>query len=43
MGRRLTLAPGVELHVASGVRLPPPAKMQELAGWWDQTGKDHDE
>ena len=32
--RRVTLAPGVELHVASGVRLPSPAKIQELAGWW---------
>jgi DNA-binding transcriptional MerR regulator len=29
--RRLMLAPGVELHVASTVRLPSPGKLQELA------------
>lgn len=28
---RLTLAPGVELHVASGVRIPPPGRLTELA------------
>ena len=28
---RLTLAPGVELHVASGVRIPPPGRLAELA------------
>lgn len=31
--RRLTLSPGVELHVAGHVRLPPPGKLQELAAW----------
>jgi DNA-binding transcriptional MerR regulator len=31
--RRLTLAPGVELHVAGDVRLPPPGKLAELAEW----------
>ena len=31
--RRLTLAPGVELNVASDVRLPPPGKLAELAAW----------
>lgn len=31
--RRLTLAPGVELHVAGNVRLPSPGKLQELAAW----------
>jgi DNA-binding transcriptional MerR regulator len=31
--RRLTLAPGVELHVAGDVRLPSPAKLSELAAW----------
>ena len=31
--RRLTLAPGVELHVAGHVRLPSPGKLQELAAW----------
>ena len=31
--RRLTLAPGVELHVDSNVRLPPPGRLQELAAW----------
>ena len=31
--RRLTLAPGVELHVAGTVRLPPPGRLQELAAW----------
>lgn len=31
--RRLQLAPGVELHVAGNVRLPSPAKLDELASW----------
>jgi DNA-binding transcriptional MerR regulator len=31
--RRLTLAPGIELHVSRGVRLPPPGKLAELAAW----------
>jgi DNA-binding transcriptional MerR regulator len=31
--RRVPLAPGVELHVASTVRLPPSAKLRELADW----------
>lgn len=31
--RRLTLSPGVELHVAGHVRLPPPGRLQELAAW----------
>jgi DNA-binding transcriptional MerR regulator len=31
--RRLTVAPGVEVHVASTVRLPSSAKLQELADW----------
>ncbi len=31
--RRLTLAPGVELQIASNVRLPPPGRLQELAAW----------
>jgi DNA-binding transcriptional MerR regulator len=31
--RRLTLAPGVELNVASDVRLPAPGKLAELAAW----------
>jgi DNA-binding transcriptional MerR regulator len=31
--RRLTLAPGVELHVAGSVRLPSPGRLQELAAW----------
>jgi hypothetical protein len=30
---RLTLAPGVELHVAGGVRIPPPGKLAELTDW----------
>ena len=30
---RLTLLPGVELHVAGDVRLPPPSKIVELADW----------
>jgi DNA-binding transcriptional MerR regulator len=34
--RRLTLAPGVELHVSGDVRLPPPGKLQELATWCRQ-------
>jgi DNA-binding transcriptional MerR regulator len=31
--RRLQLAPGVELHVAGNVRLPSPAKLNDLASW----------
>jgi DNA-binding transcriptional MerR regulator len=31
--RRLTLAPGVELHVSADVPLPPAARLQELAIW----------
>ena len=31
--RRMTVMPGVELHVASTVRLPPPARLRELAEW----------
>lgn len=31
--RRLTLAPGVELQVAGHVRLPSPARLNELAEW----------
>jgi DNA-binding transcriptional MerR regulator len=34
--RRITLAPGVELHVAGDVRLPSPGKLAELAGWCRQ-------
>lgn len=31
--RRMTVMPGVELHLASTVRLPPPARLRELAEW----------
>jgi DNA-binding transcriptional MerR regulator len=31
--RRLTLAPGVELHVEGNVRMPPPGRLQELSTW----------
>jgi len=31
--RRLTLAPGVELHVAQDIRLPAPGRLEELAEW----------
>jgi hypothetical protein len=31
--RRLTLAPGVELHVSRDVRLPAPGKLAELSAW----------
>lgn len=41
--RRVTLAPGVELHVASDVRLPSVAKIRELAGWWNDTREDRDD
>ncbi len=34
--RRLTLAPGVELHVAGDVGLPPAGKLTELANWCRQ-------
>jgi DNA-binding transcriptional MerR regulator len=30
---RLELLPGVELHVSSAYRLPPPGKVEELAAW----------
>ena len=49
--RRLTLAPGVELHISSDVRLPLPGQLQELATWCrqhlaphtDEEGKADDE
>jgi DNA-binding transcriptional MerR regulator len=45
--RRLTLAPGVELHVSGEVRLPPPGKLSELASWCRQhfasTGRNDEE
>jgi DNA-binding transcriptional MerR regulator len=31
--RRISIAPGVELHVSGGVRLPSPGKLNELAAW----------
>jgi DNA-binding transcriptional MerR regulator len=31
--RRLTLAPGIELHVSRDVRLPAPGKLAELTAW----------
>lgn len=31
--RRIALTPGVELHVTSGVRLPSPTRLRELAEW----------
>lgn len=31
--RRLSVAPGVELHVSGDVRLPSPSRLQELAAW----------
>jgi DNA-binding transcriptional MerR regulator len=31
--RRVAVTPGVELHVASTVRLPSPARLRELAEW----------
>jgi DNA-binding transcriptional MerR regulator len=31
--RRLTLAPGVELHVSGDVRLPSSSELNELANW----------
>jgi DNA-binding transcriptional MerR regulator len=31
--RRLTLAPGVELHVSRDVRLPAPGRLAELTAW----------
>ena len=31
--RRLDVMPGVELHLASTVRLPSPARLRELAEW----------
>jgi DNA-binding transcriptional MerR regulator len=34
--RRVTLLPGVELHVAGNVRLPLPGRLHELASWCRQ-------
>jgi DNA-binding transcriptional MerR regulator len=34
--RRITLSPGVELHVAQDVALPPRARLRELAEWCRQ-------
>lgn len=34
--RRLELAPGVELHVASDIRFPAPARLDELVNWCRQ-------
>ncbi len=34
--RRLELAPGVELHVASDIRLPAAARLDELVNWCRQ-------
>ena len=31
--RRLSLSPGVEIHIASHVRLPSPSRLQELTDW----------
>lgn len=31
--RRVTLGPGVELHISGNVRLPSPGRLQELAAW----------
>jgi hypothetical protein len=31
--RRLELAPGVELHLSSDIRLPPGPRLEELVGW----------
>ena len=31
--RRIAIAPGVELHLSGGVRLPSPGKLNELAAW----------
>ena len=33
MWRRIVLAPGVELHVAAGVRLPHSGRLRELVLW----------
>ena len=44
--RRLTLAPGVELHVAAGITLPPSRRIDELAAWCRQhlsRGQDFEE
>lgn len=44
--RRLSLAPGVELHVASDVRMPGPGRLNELARWcrtyFSASAKDED-
>lgn len=34
--RRLSLTPGIELHVASTVRMPTPGQLRELAEWCHQ-------
>lgn len=30
---RLNLAPGIELHISTARRLPPPSRLAELAAW----------
>jgi len=34
--RRLSVAPGVELHIAGNVRMPAPGRLQELVTWCRQ-------
>ena len=34
--RRITIAAGVELHLAENVRLPSPGRLQELAEWCER-------
>lgn len=34
--RRITLLPGVELHLADDIRLPSPGRLQELAAWCER-------
>jgi len=34
--RRIVVSPGVELHIAQDVALPPPARLRELAEWCRQ-------
>ncbi len=40
---RVEVVPGVELHVASGRRLPPPGRLRELAEWCERHFRGNDE
>jgi len=40
---RVEIVPGVELHVSTERRLPPPGRLRELAEWCERYFRGHDE